>query len=317
MKATDTPTANDAAILVRLSLDKEPTQVRRLLTGLCHYVFSVSTSGGEKFVVRIATLATKRLLAGGVYWNNFLRPIGVPLPKILAAGLERSEIPFPFVILESLAGTDLCAVYQTLSSNEKLEIVSELVRIQQKVSELPQGRGFGHAHSYTEPPEHRNWEAVVVSILQRAERRMSPPTHPGSSYIERASQVLRRHEGYFANIRPTPFLDDTTTKNVLVDQGRLSGVVDVDQICFGDPLLTVGLTQTALLGEGFDVDYIEQWMNLLKLSKQQRQAVAAYSLLFSVDFMSELGQRFNRTDEPAFDLEKFARLKSIFDGLAE
>jgi len=226
LRATDPiPTANDVAIVVSSRLNKKPREVRRLLTGLCHYVFSATTSGEETFVVRIATSATKHLLAGGVYWNNFLRPLGIPLPEILAADLEPSEIQFPFVILERLRGTDLCAAYQTLS--------------------------------------------------------------------------------------------DTTTKNVLVDQGRFSGIVDVDQLCFGDPLLQSALTQTALLADALDVDYIEHWMNLLKLGKQQRLIVAAYTLLFCIDFMSELGQRFNKEERPEIDPEKFARLNSIFETLAE
>jgi hypothetical protein len=128
---------------------------------------------------------------------------------------------------------------------------------------------------------------------------------------------LSRHESYFAAIQPAPFLDDTTTKNVLVDHGRLSGVVDVDQLCFGDPLFTIGLTNMALLADGLDVDYVEHWMNLLNLGKQQRQTVEAYTLLFCVDFMSELGQRFNKEEHPEIDLEKFARLKSVFETLAD
>jgi hypothetical protein len=33
--------------------------------------------------------------------------------------------------------------------------------------------------------------------------------------------------------------------------------------------------------------------------------------------MSELGQRFNKEEQPEIDLGKFARLKSIFERLAE
>jgi hypothetical protein len=194
-------------------------------------------------------------LEGGVYWNQLLRPLGVPLPSIVAASLEPSEIEFPFVVLEQLPGTDLGEVYQTLTSPEKLGIVSEVVRIREKVSVLPEAGGFGFACSYSEPP-------------------------------------------------------------ALVEQGRLSGVVDVDQLCFGDPLLTVGLTQTALLAAGFDVDYVQHWMDLLSLNKQLRQVVDAYTLLFCVDFMSELGQRFNKEDQAEIDLEKFARLESILETLA-
>jgi hypothetical protein len=106
-------------------------------------VFSVTTADRQKFVLRIATPPTKPLLAGGIYWNDVLRPIGVPLPRMVATSLEPSEIQFPFVILEQLPGSDLGQIYQTLSSHEKLEIVSEVVRIQQKVSVLPEPSASG------------------------------------------------------------------------------------------------------------------------------------------------------------------------------
>jgi aminoglycoside phosphotransferase (APT) family kinase protein len=231
-------------------------------------------------------------------------------------GIERSEVQFPFVILEWLPGSDLGQIYKTLSSHEKLEIVGEVARIQEKVSVLPAARSFGSAYSYSEPPEYRTWGAAVLAILERAHQRMTQNSHPGTSYARRAREILGRHEAYFTAVRPVPFLDDMTTKNVLVDRGRLSGVVDVDQLCFGDPLLTIGLTQMALFSDGLDINYVEYWMNLLKLSRHQRRMVDAYALLFSVDFMSELGQRFNKDDQPEIDLAKFARLESVFETLA-
>jgi aminoglycoside phosphotransferase (APT) family kinase protein len=317
VKPTDTPTANDAAIVVRSRLGLEPVEIRRFLTGLCHHVFSVTAADGQKFVVRMATPSTKRLLAGGIYWNELLRPMGVPLPRMAAASLERSEIQFPFVILEQFPGSDLGEIYQTLSSPEKLRIAGEVLRIQTKVSVLPEASGFGPAYSYSASPEYRSWDAAVLAILEQAQQRMSQSNHPGSSYVMRAGQILSRYQTYFAAVRPVPFLDDTTTKNVLVAQGRLTGVVDVDHVYFGDLLLTVGLTQTALLAHGHDVDYIEHWMNLLELGEQQRQLVRAYTGLFCVVFMSELGQRFNKVEQPEIDLDKFTRLSSIFEKLAE
>jgi aminoglycoside phosphotransferase len=314
--STSTPSPQDAAIVVRSRLGLEPAEVQRFLTGLCHYVYSVTTSDRQKFVVRIATTSTKRLLTGGIYWNELLRPMGVPLPRILAANLEPSEIRFPFVVLEQLPGSDLYQIYQTLTSPEKLEIVSEVVRIREKVSVLPEAHGFGFAYSYSESPGYRSWKAAVLGILERAQQRMSHSGHPGVAYVARARQALGRYETYFAGVRPVPFLDDTTTKNVLVDQGRFTGVVDVDQLCFGDSLLTLGLTKMALHANASDVDYVEHWMNLLGLNNELRQVVDAYTLLFCVDFMSELGQRFNKENRPEIDVQQFTRLESIFETLA-
>ncbi|MBV9873631.1 MAG: hypothetical protein JO025_02785 [Verrucomicrobia bacterium] len=56
-------------------------------------------------------------------------------------------------------------------------------------------------------------------------------------------------------------------------------------------------------------------MDLLGLSNQLRQVVDAYTLLFYADFMSELGQRFNKEDQPKIDVERFTRLESIFETL--
>ena len=72
----------------------------------------------------------------------------------------------------------------------------------------------------------------------------------------------------------------------------------------------------ALRTNANDVDYVEHWMNLLGLDKQLRQVVDAYTLLFCVDFMSELGQRFNKEEQPEIDGEKFTRLESVFETLA-
>jgi hypothetical protein len=48
----------------------------------------------------------------------------------------------------------------------------------------------------------------------------------------------------FDRIAPTPFLHDTTTKNVIVtSEGHFSGIVDVDDLCLGDPRYPAALTQ--------------------------------------------------------------------------
>ena len=41
---------------------------------------------------------------------------------------------------------------------------------------------------------------------------------------------------YFEKVEPTPYLDDVTTKNLLVMDGHISGIIDVDWIGMGDQL---------------------------------------------------------------------------------
>ena len=66
---------------------------------------------------------------------------------------------------------------------------------------------------------------------------------------------------YLSKVSPTAFLDDTTTKNVIVsEKGELSGICDLDEMCFGDTLHSLAITKMSLL-------LIEQESKSAKLNK--------------------------------------------------
>jgi aminoglycoside phosphotransferase (APT) family kinase protein len=59
--------------------------------------------------------------------------------------------------------------------------------------------------------------------------------------VMRAEVSARREE--IDCVEPTPFLHDVTTRNVIVTPaGTFSGIVDVDDLCFGDPRYPAALT---------------------------------------------------------------------------
>jgi hypothetical protein len=113
-----------------------------------------------------------------------------------------------------------------------------------------------------------------------------------------------------AAIPPTPFLHDTTTKNVIVTaDGHFSGIVDVDDLCFGDPRYVVALTHTSLLAHGFPTLYTKAWLRLAQFADDR--PFRLYVALFLADFMAERGQRFNDNPLPA-DAEYDAQLRDYF-----
>ena len=90
----------------------------------------------------------------------------------------------------------------------------------------------------------------------------------------------------------TAFLHDTTTRNVIVTPaGSLSGIVDVDDLCFGDPRYTPALTMAVLLAHNGPLAYVEHWMRVA--GQRDNGLFRLYVALFLVDLMSEHGQRFN------------------------
>jgi aminoglycoside phosphotransferase (APT) family kinase protein len=91
-------------------------------------------------------------------------------------------------------------------------------------------------------------------------------------------------ESYFDTVRPIPFLDDLTTKNVLVENGTLSGIIDVDFVCYGDPLLAVGATMASIAGDvpQAGMFYGDELIRVWNLTAQQRLALWFYAALWGI-----------------------------------
>ena len=132
-------------------------------------------------------------------------------------------------------------------------------------------------------------------------------------YVERVEFILSNFENYFKNIHPIPFLDDLTTKNVIIANGSVSGIVDTDQVCFGDSMFTISLTNQAILSRGADTDYIEYLLSAMNADSEKRIIMKVYSILFCLIFMSELGQVFNKKIE--FNKEIYGNYRAIFEKL--
>ena len=77
----------------------------------------------------------------------------------------------------------------------------------------------------------RSWTDVFAKAVS--------PTHVDDGTLvgglrARLCTLRGRLEPYLRAVRPVAFLDEVTTKNVIVHNGELRGIIDVDYICFDD-----------------------------------------------------------------------------------
>ena len=304
------PSETDAAQIASGFAGEPTQQVTRFPAGLAHYVFDVRLAGGASLVVRLGLPSARAAFTGAEYWSRTLRPIGVPLPELLQSG---DHAGMPYLILERLPGTDLGLVYRSLSIEQKKSLAERIVGIQRTVGGLGEGLGFGYVAHPDGPFPHASWRDVVQSSLERSRRRIARAGVFSAELVARVERELARRSGYLERVRSRPFLDDTTTKNVIVDAGRLRGIVDVDVVCYGDPLFTLALTRAALSNAEEDPDYVTYWRDLLDLTGAQLDALSLYTAVFCLDFMGEVGHRFNRTDAIGADAGGAARLLGMLE----
>lgn len=307
------PSEADARRVVEETIGVTTTAAKRFTTGHCHYVYDVTLADGRSLVARLASAETRSEMLGGIHWHSRLATLGLPLPKLLRA---ETTGDFAFMILERLPGRDLGTVYSELTETQKRALALTMADIQARCAQLPAAAGYGYALSYEDPALRKNqhWRDVLVADLERSRHRIQSVGAVDPSIVDHVARELSTFDAYFSKITPTAFLDDTTTRNVLVHRGALTGIVDVDTVCFGDPLLTPALTRMALLAQGSDTRYIDYWLEAIAATTEQRKVVDLYTAIFCANFLSEQGQAFNR-DSAHLDRTKITQLLSLLEQL--
>jgi hypothetical protein len=108
-------------------------------------------------------------MAGAVYLSQFLRPLGVRLPVLMAYDLEA---PFPWLLLEWLSGKDLGAAAPDLSE-EQLDRIAREVALAQAITARTGSAGrYDYAPRADEAP-HCTWSQVLEANLARSRRRIA------------------------------------------------------------------------------------------------------------------------------------------------
>ena len=167
-----------------------------------------------------------------------LRALELPVPSVRASGTS----PMPYVILDWLPGRDLGAVAHHLHERQLGGIAAGIAEVQRRTSTLHWVGGFGTAPAGAAAPQ-RTWREVLGGLLAPA---LSADDEL-RTLADKIDRGLDRRDAELAAVVPVAFLDDLSTRNVLVRRGRLVGLVDLDAVLYGDPRLHLGLVTAAFV----------------------------------------------------------------------
>jgi hypothetical protein len=307
---TGVPSVELATAIATEATGRIPTKVHRFTTGARHYAFDVAFANRPPVVVRIGSLSAQAEMAGAVRLSRLLRPRGVPLPEILAENV-RAELPW--LVLERLPGTDLGAVIAGLTGEQLERIAARVASAQAITANTASAGRFGYA-ALPEQAPHTTWSQVLEANLDRSRTRIASARLFDAALVDVVQTALIGRHDQIDRIEPVPFLHDTTTKNVVVaSDGSFSGIVDVDDLCFGDPRYPAALTLAVLLAYGGPVQYVSAWLR--HAAKPDDQTFRLYVSLFLLDLMAEHGQVFNGNERPSFPQARASLRRAFEDSL--
>lgn len=277
-----------------------PQEISRCEVGMANYVYIVKC-GAVKYVFRCCTGSEP--YADTVCLLKKLSAIDIPVPKVLFCGHYRK---YSYLILNYIEGNDIGLVYRGLTTAEKKKIAKDVTEIQRKVSCL----------FLDNIDDDWSWVHFVDGTLDEADKRIAANRYFDVQRVKQLREQKVLLKKYFAEVKPVAYLDDISTKNLLIHNGKLSGIIDVDEIGTGDSLTFIALTYVALLNTECETDYVDYLLAERGCNSSEMKAFWFYSLLFCVDFMGERGMRFGDKNVEVNE-EIIARLNGIYDMLWE
>lgn len=266
--------------LVTEVLGETPSAVKPLTFGHSSVSFDVTLLEGA-LIVR--TNQNVSVFAKTAHNLSVLRRLGLPVPNVIASDLSQTHYPVAYMMLEKIPGRDLCFELASMTGTQKERLAERIVGFQRQVATLPSGRGFGYA-PIGKRAAQATWRDLITSEIQKG--LPADPEPPLGAWLERVFRLTDRFGPYLEHVSPTPFLDDLTTKNVIVERGELRGLIDFDVICYGDPLWTLGLTATAIVADvgAEHLDYLDALCRAYGLDEAERKVVDLYAALFALTF---------------------------------
>ena len=289
----------DAIAIFENNTKRSVVQIERCSVGIANYVFIVSTAN-EKFVLRCSK--DENAYKDTVYWLNRLSVCEIPIPIVLSEGKYKD---YSYLILSYIRGDDIGNVYCKLNDSEKKQIAKEVVKIQRKVSRLD-------IHEDME----WTWNCFVDKMLNRAEKRIKRKNYFDFNKIYIIKKLQQEIQEYLDKVPIAPYLYDISTKNLLIYEGNVSGIIDIDWMGFGDMLTFVALTRVSLLNMDLDTKYIDYLLDEIRPNTIEYKAFIFYCLIYCVDFMGEIGMQFLDKTIPVNE-NIIERLNDIFDFLME
>ena len=306
---TDSLTPNEqiASSVVQSMMGELVLSSTRMATGDQNFVYAVKTSAAE-YVLRMTDISHINKFIAAISWQKMLIPLGVPLAEFIKSDLDSKYSPYPALLMVRLPGNDLVNVYPSLTNADKENLANEMIDIQALCNKLPPGPGYGILDGYDVMPTEKTWYAFISNRLELYKDHITKAAVFNPDLATQVLSIAKDMEECFRIIRPMPFLWDATERNVLVHNGKITGIVDVDEICFGDPLFVIALTSTCLELEDLDTLYTDYWAEALHLDKPAQARLDFYRLFYAIAFMRKHSMQTANSKMVMFDIEKLLNI---------
>ena len=254
----------------------------------------VSAANGRVVVLREGSPDFEADFRSGLEIRARLRSAGVIVPASIGCRAGSGKVG-PMELMERLPGADLEVVASTMSGAQARAIARRaagvvsvsctLFEAQAPAAKFGRDRLGECAPHATWPDACDAWLGAVRADAARFGVAIEP-------WIGRAALRLRAMRASLCGVPRKAFVWDVAERNVMVEQGTWSGLVDQDTLHTGDPLIVPALARVALARRGapWADAYSREWLRLWRVGPEGRVRVRLYEALYALQFAVKAGR---------------------------
>jgi aminoglycoside phosphotransferase (APT) family kinase protein len=315
METHDTEESHEQIIheIIKTQFGQVPTFIQRITIGICNEVYDVGLQDKE-VIVRLSPY-TNVLLGSHEHIPKF-KQLGIKVPDILFEDYSKTKIPLAYQIQSKIPGMDLGNVIHSLTDEQLLALAKEVAIIFKKVKTIPASNQFGVIWGGGDNDLSASWTARMKIWIEESRERGFKTGVMDYAMSQLAETLYSDYKSYFDSVKPTTYYSDICSKNIMINNGLFSGLVDLDGLTQGDPLEAVGRIELSWYGTHHGTVYTNAIMDELGLDEKERKWVTMYALLNQISWTCENGVQFNLNTNPILDKEKEKKDKQIIILLA-
>lgn len=289
-----------------------PTSIQRIKIGISNEVYVVALK--EKEVIVRMNLEKKYLMGSHDHIPK-LKRLGIHVPAILAEDYEKAQFPFAYQIQSKIEGQDLGDVIHTLTESQLTILATEIASIFEKIQTIPSNHQFGLMWGGGDNDLSDSWTQRMKIWIDESIMRGKKTGIMDNDLINLANKLYEENKAYFDSVTPITYFGDMCSKNVMIQNGVLKGLVDLDGLTQGDPLEAIGRIKLSWYGTTYGKLYTDTVMSALHLDNDARRQVTVYALINQMSWMCENGIQFNLNTNTKVDKMKEAKDKALIKAL--
>jgi ribosomal-protein-alanine N-acetyltransferase len=299
--------------LIMLHYKQLPKFINRIAIGICNEVFEIGLND-QTIIVRMSP-DTKFLMGSHDHIPKF-KNLSVKVPNILAEDYSKKLVPLSYQIQNKIEGKDLGKVIENLTDEQLRALAKEIASIFRKVRTIPSSNQFGVIWGGGDNEVSDTWTERMKIWIDESNERGTKTGVMDNEMRLLADSLYTNHKSYFDSIKPITYYGDICSKNVMINDGVFSGLVDLDGLTQGDPLEAIGRIKLSWYGTHHGAIYSNAVMDELGLSEKERKLVLVYALFNKISWACENGIQFNQNTRAVVDTEKMSKDKAIINAIA-